>query len=205
MGLSLEGLLSAAARGAFNLVELGFEIFDRGPAKPIVNTQSLVDEGPDDLFPLGDDYVRARISIDVPSPSMSAPETVVDHQWGLVLPNGDIHWNAWQGVHFGHPIDRTQMVATLQKTAADIGLAEGEQTDQFLARYRWVTRYQHATVVYEQAGAYPLTDPQVFALGAPDVGERPHDDNPSNPSVPSHNGIDPGLDVRPGPVGGDAQ
>ena len=90
------------------------------------------------------------------------------------------------------------MVANLQKTAADLGFV----ADEFLAHYGWVTRNQIATVVYEDTGAYPLTDPVVCGVSTPPTGKSPdHDSDGSNqddPSVQAH----PDGTVRPGSVGG---
>jgi hypothetical protein len=164
----------------------------------------LVDEGPDDLFPQDPD----QATIGSQTPERGEPEIMVGQQWGLRLPSGEVHWNMWQGVHFAHPIDRAKMVANIQKTLADIGLAPGEQTEEMLAQYQWVTRNQLATVVYEETGTYSLANPQAFALSAPEVDESSH--GATNPENLTHascasNGTHPDLDFRPGPLGGDAQ
>ena len=194
-------VIGKAIQVGLGVVELGYEIFDRPFVAPVEDGQLLIDEGPDDLFP-DEDYVMARLSIDVPS---EEPELIVSKQWGLQLPNGEVQWNAWQGNTFAHPLDRARLVANLQRTAGDIGLPQGQETDEFLSKYQWVTREQIATVVYGDTGAYPLTDPQVFALGAPESGETSHDNDNSTDAAFAVNGQDSDLGVRPGPVGGDAQ
>lgn len=150
-------------------------------------------EGPDDLWP-PDPQI---------SDTASAPQLVVTKQWGLRLPGGDIAWGFWQGIGFDNPLDRMKMVATLQKTAKDVGFGEGEQTAEFLAHYGWVTRNQIATVVYEDTGAYALTDTEVSTVGTP-VGEASHGNNENQLSRQPPASPDPGSDLRPGPVGGDA-
>lgn len=162
----------------------------------------LPTEGPDDTWP-EDDYVAARLSIDVPAGG-TEPEILVGQQWGLQLPNGEIHWNTWQGVIFHHPIDRLQMVAKLHQTALVIGLAGEDQLNEFLSKYQWVTRNQIASVVYEETGSYPLTHPQVSALGTPeDSDQLPHEHDQGS-ADDNLNLLHPDLAVRQGSVGGDA-
>jgi hypothetical protein len=195
MGLILNmfgNTLGRAIRAGVWAAELAHEIADEPfVTSPVLEGETLVDEGPDDLWP-HEEYVA------VSQPS----QTQAIQQWGLCLPSGEVHWNAWQGIPFGAPLDRVKMVATLQKTAVDIGLAPGEQTEQFLARYHWVTR----TVVYEDTGVYSLADPDVSALDAPEINESPHaPDSAPHTYASSANGHHPHLDICPGSVGGDAQ
>lgn len=199
MGLVSNGfgdLLSRAIRVTASGVELLYEIADRPFRAPLTTEGELMDtEGPDDLWPAEPVVQDAGV-----------PELQVTVQWGLCLPNGEVHWNAWQGISFTNAIERTKMVATLQQTAIDIGLASGEQTDQFLARYQWATREQRATVFYEDTGVYPLTDPYVSALDASKSGGlTPHGHDLLSPPAPSLNGAHPDLGLCPGSVGGDAQ
>lgn len=148
-----------------------------------------------------DDTLIEEVSEDVDS-KFSEPEQITTAQWGLRLPNGEVHWNVWQGVTFYHPIDRLRMVATLRQTAIDVGLAEGEQVEEFVSRYSWETRTQHATVVYEQTGAYSLMHPAVSALSAPDQQvENDHDSKDTDAPSPEQ---DPLVGVHSRPVGGDA-
>jgi hypothetical protein len=163
--------------------------------------ETLATDGPDDLWPHVE-YDSCHNSLSV----ADSPQLKVAEQWGLKLPNGQIHWNSWQGVAFDNPLDRMKMVAVLQKTAEDVGLPPGDETDQFLSKYQWVTRNEKATVEYEDTGAYPLTHPSVSALGAPDVDESSHGNDPEPPTCAAAvNGQNPDLGLRSGPVGGDAQ
>jgi hypothetical protein len=99
----------------------------------------------------------------VPPPGVewSEPEplVLVETEWGLAVPGGDIVWGAWQGVPFDNPLDRLHMVSRLQKTAQDIGFGQ----EDFLARYSWVTRTKYSATAYEQGPA--------FAVNAPEVSE----------------------------------
>lgn len=130
----------------------------------------------------------------------SAPETIVTQQYGLRLPSGEIRWNTWEDIAFGNPVDRLRMVATLQNSAAHMGFDEAE----FLAQYGWVTRNQIAQVVYEDTGAYILTDPQISAVVTPSLGET-HDDHNSTAAEGSYEESDLDGAVCRRSVGGDAQ
>jgi hypothetical protein len=94
----------------------------------------------------------------------SEPEIIVSQQWGLRLPGGNIAWNGWQGHSFEHPLDRLKAIASLQKTALDLGYTQ-ENSFEFLVRYRWVTRQMIASVVYEETGEHELNAPEVSAVG----------------------------------------
>lgn len=191
-------IFERSVRAGLVLIELGYEIFDQPFAQPIEDGQLLVDEGPDDLFPV-EDFVSARMEIEVPDDPRD--EWMVNKQWGLRLPNGEVHWNMWQGNHFNHPVDRTRLVAKLQATAADIGLAPGEQTEEFLSKYHWVMR----TVLCKETGVCPLAHPQAFEMDAPDAGGRSSHDgqDAEEPDAASVNGQNPGLDLCPRPLGSD--
>lgn len=153
----------------------------------------------DSLWSGADDLWPSETEI---APTSSEPELIVGAQFGLRLPNGSIVWNAWNNpplvIPFDNLLDRLRMVANLQKTAADLGFV----VDDFLVNYGWVTRNQIATVVYEDTGAYALTDPVVCGVSAPSTGKTPdHDDGSSKDDLsvpPAH------LDrtIHPGPMGG---
>lgn len=104
-------------------------------------------EGPDDLDGDDDSFLD-------PAP---VPELVVTKQWGLVLPDGQIAWDSWQGIPFSNPLDRLHMVSKLQATANDVGWNQ----DDFLSRYSWATRNQIARVLYQDTGFYGLIDSAV--------------------------------------------
>ena len=112
--------------------------------------------GADDLWP-GEGIAATR----------SEPELLLTAQFGLRLPNDTIVWNAWNNpplvIPFDNPLDRLRMVANLQKTATDLGF----EIEDFLTHYGWVTRNQIATVVYEDTGAYSLTDPAICRIVGP--------------------------------------
>ena len=191
-------MLERAIQVAAGTVELIYEITDRPFQLPsVMEGETLVTDGPDDLWPHGE-YERCQVTDNT--------NLHVAEQWGLKLPNGQIHWKAWQGISFGDPMGRVRMIAALQKTAEDIGFPAGFETEDFLSKYQWVTRLEKATVEYEDTGAYPLTDPYVSALGTPEVDESCHGDNPENPlhAATSVNGQNPDVDLCPRPVGGDA-
>lgn len=124
-------------------------------------------------------------------------ETETTTEWGLRLPNGQVQWNTWSGVDFIDPLGRLRMIAVLQKTALDMGLSEGQQSDEFLTRYKWQTREKKARIKYQTTGSFPLTDPAASAAPQENSShEQPQDD--SEAYVHSH------REVHPGFVGGDA-
>lgn len=154
-------------------------------------------EGPDDLWPPeSPDPEPEKEKKEEPqiADTASEPELVVTRQWGLRLPDGRIAWNSWSGITFDDPLDRVRMIANLQKTAEQVAF---EQQD-FLAHYGWVTRNQIAAVVYEDTGAYSLTDSEVSARSTP-TGEQ--DDGTTNDDSSQRDG----GGLHQGSVGGDAQ
>lgn len=122
--------------------------------------------GPDDLWPEEPATLQA-----VAEAEDERPEIITTPQWGLILPGGEIMWNSWQGIDFDHPLGRLRMVATLQKTALEMGFAP-EQVSEFTASYSWATRMQVAAVIYESTGEHALTDQIVSA--SPDDSESVH-------------------------------
>lgn len=157
-------------------------------------------EGPDDLWPPEPTQIA-----ETPSPA----EVITTQQYGLRMPNGEIVWNAWNDpplvIPFDNHLDRLRMVANLQKTATDVGF----DVDEFLSHYGWATRNQIAAVVYEDTGAYSLTDPDVCGVSAPSLG------NPDGSSTPTPDDTESPADsqaaddlartVRPRHLGGDSQ
>ena len=117
--------------------------------------------GPDDLWPSENAEVR---KLRVADPPEVAPEVITTEQYGLQMPNGDIIWNAYSDagvtIPFDNHLDRLRMIATLKKTAADVGF----DVDDFLSHYSWVSRNQIAAVVYEDTGSYSLTDSEVCGV-----------------------------------------
>jgi hypothetical protein len=126
--------------------------------------------GSDDLWP----EEPARLQLVAESHDDDPPVTIKTLQWGLVLPGGETMWNTWQGINFDHPLGRLKMIATLQKTALDMGFAQ-EQVSEFLEAYSWATRYQVAAVVYEDSDACSLTDPAVTASGTESPDDMEYD------------------------------
>lgn len=108
------------------------------------------DEGPDDLWP--DDGGE-------PMPDDSG-ELVTTLQYGLRMPNGEVVWGSWAECNFAQPLDRLRLVAKLQRVATDCHW----QIDEFVNRYTWVARQQRAIVRYEDAGEYPITDPDIVSV-----------------------------------------
>lgn len=163
----------------------------------------LIDEGPDDLWPA--DKAPCIPSGTMQSPEQieqtnSEPQLIVSPQWGIVLPSGSIAWQLWQEHNLNDPFERLRLVGAIQQTAIDIGLATGEQSAGFLSHYGWVTRNQIATVVYEDTGAYSLTDARVSKLHP--LAEEDTDEHTDESSDDPE---DLGRSVHQGPVGGDAQ
>ncbi len=103
-------------------------------------------DGPDDLWP--------------EEPATTDAETLTALQYGLRLPNGETAWGSWSGVSFDQPLDRLRMIAKLQRAAQDCGW----QIDEFVGRYAWVAREQHAVVHYEDAGEYDIHDPDIVTV-----------------------------------------
>lgn len=185
---SQSGIEALIGRLATALLNWGAGVLDK-PLHTEIETESPFD-GADDLWP--EDPIIAE--------THSEPELILTHQWGLQLPSGDIAWLDWQGTQFANPLDRLMMVAKLKKTALEIGYAE-DQIGEFVNRYSWVTRNQLATVVYEDTGAYSLTDPEVAA--SLDMGKNDNESkNVSQRRDPTGPGPDSG--VYPGSMGGDA-
>jgi hypothetical protein len=215
MGLVGE-LIRRSVVGAVKAIEFGYEVLDHpglsAPA-PCITAAPMSSEGPDDLWP-ADDPTPAPQILD----SGTDSELVLTHQWGLRLPNGDVHWGQWNDTDFSHPLGRLRMISILQKTALDVGFSEGLQVSEFLCHYGWVTRNQISRVVYEDTGSYALTDKRVSATDSPVEGENHgSQDSPSapqeNPTCPraetedisAQPGGDSRGDLRPGSVGGAAQ
>jgi len=190
------GLIDLARR----IIEIGLELYEQPKLPPHGLDEDTPDwTGPDDMWP------------DAPWPedpviadTASEPELLVIAQWGLVLPSGEIAWNTWSGVQFADPLNRMLMVAKLKRTGLDLGFAE-DQVGEFLCRYSWVTRNQLATVVYEDTGAYTLTDPEVSAHAPTEQGLQNNDNESENGSQPAlGSGDDPDSKVHGGSLGGDA-
>lgn len=200
MGL-IGTVLHRATKAAVISAEIFYEVTDRArtvmssnPLPEHYGAASAVWDGPDDLWP--EEPVADPVEESQISDTASEPELLVHQQWGLLLPSGDIMWGSWNNLVFATPMDRVNVIANLQKTAEQCGFSEGEQTAGFLSHYGWVTRNQIATVVYEDTGAYTLTDPAVCATSTPSE-ETP--DGQQDPDSPPH----PGGDLCPGSVGGD--
>lgn len=190
------GLVDTPIRTGLRIAKWLLTEIEPRPYLPVDGDYLLLDEGPDDLWP--------QEVLDSPAVA-EGPELVITTQWGLRCPGGEVHWNDWQGITFDHPLHRVQMIATLQQTALDMGFAE-DQVPAFLDYYGWVTRNQIAQVVYEDTGAYSLTDTAVSALGTPDNGESngqvhllTHNESPDDTAATE---ADTSGDLRSRSVGG---
>lgn len=75
-------------------------------------------------------------------------------EYGLLLPNGQVLWNNYNGRSLETPADRLEMVQVLRKTAQECGFPE----DGFVANYQWIHRKVDITVL----GVFPLGDPSVI-------------------------------------------
>lgn len=123
------------------------------------------------------------------------PEEIrTDQQWGLRLPSSEVAWGSWSGIDFTTPLDRLRMVATLQKTALEMGFDEGDQTQVFLNNYTWCVRERKSKISYGNSISYSLTDPQVSASAYREDNDGT-DDTGDNLSA----------DLHQGSVGGDAR
>jgi hypothetical protein len=122
-------------------------------------------------------------------------ETTIE--WGLELPRGEVQWKSWSGIDFSTPLDRMRMIATLQKTALDMGLNANGQSDEFLTKYKWQTREKTARIRYKNTGTFSLNDPAVSAAPVENsINEQSQDDSETH--VHSY------RNLHPGSVGGDA-
>lgn len=196
MGLAAERLGNAAQRvlvSGLKVAELGYQILDKKrplhlPVTSVLDGEdSLVDEGPDDLWPPEEPTGESH----------NESSLVTVQQWGLRLPSGQIAWNMWSDTHLNNPLDRALMVVKLREAGLSCGYSE-EQLPAFLGLYQWVVR----TVFYGDTGVYPLTDPAVTALDAPSLGDAHHDgSNENSEPLSSEDLVD---QVYPGSLGGDA-
>ncbi len=124
-------------------------------------------------------------------------EVTTSTQWGLQLPNGEVHWGSWSGIDFSTPLDRMRMIATLQKTALDMGLSENGQSDELLNKYKWKIREATARIRYKDSGTFSLNDPAVSAAPVENsTYDQSQDDSEASIYSP--------RTVHAGSVGGDA-
>jgi hypothetical protein len=192
--MGLRALIADAIVGAIRTVAWGIDA--------VAQTYSQVPQGniaPDSL--LMDTEVEVWPEA---IPANPTAELIATQQWGLQLPSGEVVWNLWQGTNLNDPLGRVKAIALLQQAAMSCGYSS-DQYEDFLSPYDWVTRNQLATVVYEETGAYSLTDPQAIALGAPSGEEPQHvsaDDRREAHTPNGGNNHRPHL--REGLMGGDA-
>lgn len=59
-----------------------------------------------------------------------------DLEYGLQLPNGDVHWGSYLNRPINTEAERSVMALVLHKTAEECGFDE----DEFVGRYQWVRR-----------------------------------------------------------------
>jgi len=92
------------------------------------------------------------------------------------------------------------MVAKLQKTALELGFAP----EDFVRNYGWVTRNQIDRRVYEDTGAYGLTDPEVSAQATPDLQDNDNESEHGTDCDPQPR-VDTDCGVHRRSLGSDAQ
>ena len=80
---------------------------------------------------------------------MSLPSYI---EYGLQLPNGDVHWGQYLGRPIKTEAERNQMAAVLHRTAVECGFDE----EEFVARYSWVARG-----IQPVDGIWAIDDPEV--------------------------------------------
>ena len=158
----IDSLIGWTLKQAAEITDAALEAYQQLVASTTPPRASVPWDGPDDLWPAEKPQITE---------TFSQPELVVTPRWGLKFPSGEIIWNTWQQVSFDDPMGRVLMVAKLQKTALELGFAP----EDFVRNYGWVTRNQIDRRVYEDTGAYCLTDPEVSAQVTPDQGLQKHD------------------------------
>lgn len=92
-----------------------------------------------------------------PAPA-PVPQVIV--QWGLLLPDGNVVWenSLWNGVPLASPQQRSVLVSSLRRTAADLNFDE----KAFLGHYSWVRRIGVPAVQWgEEVAIFPLVEPEV--------------------------------------------
>jgi hypothetical protein len=126
-------------------------------------------------------------------------------EFGLLLPNGQVLWNNYNGRSLEAPADRQEMVAVLRKTAEECGFPE----EQFTSHYRWVSRRVEITVT--PLGVFALNDAEVVGVDNTAIEEDSgdYDTGSSNTTPDGPGNLQPGDsdggDLRQGSVGGAAQ
>lgn len=73
-------------------------------------------------------------------------------EYGLQLPNGEVHWGQYLNRPIKTEADRALMAAVLHRTAGECGFEE----DEFVARYNWVARGITAV-----PGVWEIDDPEI--------------------------------------------
>lgn len=91
-------------------------------------------------------------------PESSAETTYIEY--GIRLPNGQVHWGSYSGRPIDTPETRRIFVDVLRKTADDLGFSQ----DEFLGRYAWQGRHVRLLDLGEvpitsEAAAPPLPEP----------------------------------------------
>lgn len=104
-------------------------------------------------------------------------------RWGIVLPNGDVSWNDFQGFDLNSVDGRRRLVAALSKAASNLGFFP----QALLGLYKWAQR----TELVAQT-VHPLGHPP--ALGT-ETGDASGDQS---------TGSSDGGAVHAGPMGGDS-
>jgi hypothetical protein len=87
-------------------------------------------------------------------------------EYGLQLPNGDIHWGQYLNRPIRTEAERGQMAVVLHRTALECGFDE----EEFVSRYNWVSR-----------GI--TTNPRTWEIDDPEVAPSPGQPQPE-PSPP---------------------
>lgn len=95
----------------------------------------------------------------------------LDHtftEYGLVTPDGTVHWGVYSGNPLTTPEERFIMMIRLQRTGEELGFPG----DEFVSRYGWLGRSVHQVVhrSFADAGSFPI-DSEVVSTPPPQPQE----------------------------------
>lgn len=152
------GLLSDSLKNIFALAHVL-----QGEA----SRRSLLDDMGSDIWSDADDLWPGEPVSDTPSnpPEVIPPEqeVVILDEWGLILPNGTIQWNTWNGNHFSLVTDRIKMVSQLQETANQCG----HHPESFLSCYGWIRRKKVCVITLGEPVIYAVSEDEALQLEEP--------------------------------------
>jgi len=85
---------------------------------------------------------------------------MAETEYGVELPNGDVHWGTALGRPITTPEARKTFLEIVQNTAREIGYPE----DEFVGRYKWRTRDIEVSLK-----PWQLTDPSALPIEEPEA------------------------------------